>query len=160
MSSPRVVKIVASQYRTKIHAPTARQISCGFSPASVNAADFPFDCNRTAIAPLPLQAKAVCNERHVQSTNIPSRSITSSIRLDIYYIAVRVAIDVESFLLLSRCTKSQEQDLWFDSPNRRVELGNSGFPRVSEIIFKEIISSLEIFWDKQNVYWREVRVWN
>lgn len=64
-ASPRVVETnVVSQYRTKIHAPAA-QISHGFSPASVNAADFPFDCNRIAIAPLPLPAKAVSNERHV-----------------------------------------------------------------------------------------------
>lgn len=101
---PRVVKTDAAlQCRTKIHASTA-QISRGFSTASVNATDFPFDCNRTAIAPLPLQAKAVSNERYVYRpiSLIPlSRSITSVIRSDIHYMAIRVLVDVESFLLVA-----------------------------------------------------------
>lgn len=54
ISSPRVVKTMSDE-------DTRVQIPRGFSPASVNAADFPFDCNRTAIA--PLQAKAVSNEQ-------------------------------------------------------------------------------------------------
>lgn len=85
-----------TSYLTKIH---ASEISCGFSPASVNAADFPFDCNRTAIAPLPLQAKAVSNEQVCPISPVPlSRSITSAIKPDIYYMAVQVPVDVESFL--------------------------------------------------------------
>ena len=54
-----------------LQAPIWLRFSHGFSPESVNVADFPFDSNRIAIAPLPLQAKAVSNERHVRSISIP-----------------------------------------------------------------------------------------
>lgn len=123
--SPRVVKTDVASHSSDED--TRVQISHGFSPASgpVNAADFPFDCNRTAIAPSPLQAKAVSNEQVCPISPMPlSRSITSAIKPDIYYKAFRFPVKK---LLTRACYLRNEIRGYFSN---RIELGNSAFSRM------------------------------